>query len=467
MVNRLSVETTIAQTQQRIAPDLFPLPLTPFEKFVLWDETIDHPMTSSIRLIFESKLDFDVLQDAFAFAVHCHPLLASTLTTHQRQLCWNYDPQFRLKLLKSSETPILNAGRVRPFDLYSEPGIRVWCSTQDHESWIEIQLHHACCDGVGLRRALIDVFSYYAHHTVGPASKPSRHRIQIDALRERNDFSEVFAGEPLQKLSTWQRIKNAHYFHFQLPQPLLGSRSGSVEELPSPLDNEPAQHLRIDRESSQRILDRCRDEQLSVNNLAIALLFRTCCVWNEQRGESHPGSRMRVLMPYALQSRMDLRMPAANRLSFAFLGRRRAQCADLQALIASLDNELSEIRRTRLPLDFLSALQVATRHPRLLRWGLRRSRNMSTTVLTYAGDLMRGLGKQFPKDGHSRLMGDARLVSILAAPPVRENTNISLGLCVNWGELSLSALWNRQVFSAQDCRDFLELYQQNWLNWLD
>ena len=101
-------------------------------------------------------------------------------------------------------------------------------------------------------------------------------------------------------------------------------------------------------------------------------------------------------MPYDLRSRVDLRMPAANRLSFSFLGRNADQCQDFDKLLASVQAEVLAIKESRLPLDFLDALKSAARCPCATKWVINRSRRMATVVLTYTGDISRGMQRDFP-----------------------------------------------------------------------
>ena len=54
-----------------------------------------------------------------------------------------------------------------------------------------------------------------------------------------------------------------------------------------------------------------------------------------------------------------------------------------------------------------------------------------------------------------RVVGDTHVTNIYAAPPIREHTNISLGLCVNWGQLCFSAAWNRAAMTPDQCEEFL------------
>jgi hypothetical protein len=230
---------------------------------------------------------------------------------------------------------------------------------------------------------------------------------------------------------------------------------------------EPLRHAVIDRELSELITQGANNQGIALNELALALLFQTCASWNADRGLDRPGGRIRLLMPFDLRSRVDLKMPAANRLSFSFLGRTRAACMKWESLLSSVQSELQSIRDSQLPLDFLNGMSAAVSYPRTMRWLMRRSHRMATSVLTYTGDVLRGTQKLFPVEGDHRVIGDARLKNTLVAPPVRRNTNISLGLCVNWGQLCISAAWNRESFTAQDCEAFLAAYQAAWLAWLD
>ena len=48
------------------AASIFPLPLTPLEKFFFWDDRPEQPCTFFIDLRFESSMDITVLEECFA-----------------------------------------------------------------------------------------------------------------------------------------------------------------------------------------------------------------------------------------------------------------------------------------------------------------------------------------------------------------------------------------------------------------
>lgn len=466
-----------AERSAQAIQDVFPLPLSPFEKFVIWDERPEHPMTSFIELHFETKLDTARLENALATAVHRNPLLASRVAEREGELVWEYDPSYRPQLRIESEDPPLRDGRPIPIDLLQECGSRYWYGEREQGSRFLIQLHHACTDGVGLRRVLIDALTGYARAqqtsqadagTSDEEPKSAKaEKIDIRLLKDRFDFSKSFSGPPSKPISTWQRIKNAHYFHFQLPEPLIGkANKGAPQPSGSAQDPcEPLRHIVLDRDVSTQIIEKAKNRSIGVNDVALAVLFQTCAKWNSSRGDAKPNSRLRVLMPYDLRSRVDLRMPATNRLSFSFLGRKHKECDDLDALIDTIHREVKDIKDSRLQMDFLGALEAGSTKPGFFKWVLGKSNRMATSVLTYTGDVSRGMKRYFPEEDGARLVGDARLKNILVAPPIRRNTNIALGLCVNWGQIGISAAWNRDAMSATECEDFLAEFKAIWEAW--
>ncbi len=475
----------LLETLPEVPEDLFPLPLTAFEKYVLWDETESLSLSYFIELRFLDALNVDLMEQALTAAACIHPMIACTLSGQDNELCWVHHGDFQFKIIRELDSPPLQGnGREIPFDLRKESGVRFsYRPLERGGSRLLLQVHHATMDAVGVRRIVIDALTMYAHVTapekVDQSLRYPWSKIEPGLLKQRADLSDAFGGPPSQPLTTWQRLKNARYFHFQLPTPIRGSakrlaskvKNGERnlgEEVTSDADRfEPLEHLIVDRETSSRILEKTRKDGHGVSDVALALLFETCSLWNQQHGDRNLKSRLRILLPYDLRSRIDLRMPATNRLSFAFLGRTQGDCQDLGKLIPSVSEEVESFSKTHLPMDFYGAIQGASKHPRLIRWAIRHSRNMATSVLTYVGDTSRGMQRYFPEQDGARMVGDVRLDTILGAPPVRDNTNWSIGVCVNWGQLCISAAWNRDALTRKQSAELLSLYHSRWLNWLN
>ena len=475
-------------TARRDTERLFPLPLAPIEKYLVLDDRPDCPMTSFIELHFAGPLQTDALAEALHRTVHDHPLLASTLVTIDGHLHWKYNPNFVPQLRDPATDPILIKSNLiksdqlnpRPIDLHNEPGCRYWygVDAKTNRSRLLIQLHHAACDGVGLRRVLIDTLGSYAKMTSAsdtsesdetPRQSKKRKRDQLDPakLLERADFSEL-QSKPAKKLQSGRKkLANAYYFHFQRPQPLVGVNDRSDDNSTDDCkDDQPLRHFIFDEPMSKRLLNACRHHEISVNDLMLTILFRVCRHWNQIQGITKSNSRIRLLMPVDLRGRSDLQTPATNRLSFSFLGRTHGQCDDWPTLLESVQAETQDIKDTRVHLDFLDGLAALANKPKMLERAIRFSRNMSTSVLTYTGDIARGMKSYFPEQDGRRKVGDSFLENILIAPPARQHTNITLGICINWGQICISANWNRNEITGQQCQQFLQLYADATAEWL-
>lgn len=453
---------------------LFPLPLSPIEKYLVLDDQPECPMTSFVELHFVSPLQRKVLTEALCQTVHKHPLLSSTLVDINGHLNWQYDPRFVPVLRDPATEPILvpsdwldnDQPSPRPIDLRTEPGCRFWYQDDERgkHAVLTIQLHHAACDGVGLRRALIDALGAYAEMTGNPSQveqterkirKRKREQIEPNRLLDRADFSELKSKPAKETQSLWRKIANAHFFHFQRPQPLLGA---TPKKLAGNHSAQPLAHHAFDLAMSERLQDTCKQHEIGINDLMLTVLFRVCQRWNQSRGITHDGTRIRILMPVDLRGRSDLQMPATNRLSFAFLGRTHRRCDDWKVLLEGVQKETQMNKDTRVYMDFLDALAGLAPHPKWFRRAINYSRNMTTTVLTYTGDISRGMKNYFPEKDGRRQVGDSYLEHIFVAPPAHENTNITLGVCINWGQICISANWNRAEITAEECHEFLQLF---------
>ncbi|MEM6469208.1 MAG: hypothetical protein AAF802_06530 [Planctomycetota bacterium] len=451
---------------------VFPLPLAPMEHFLLLDDRQDCPLTSFIELHFEGELELEPLRVAIHRCLQRHPLLASRVEYDRGFPQWRFDPDFMPALQDMSRSSVLETKdargtpRLRPFDLAVEPGCRFWFDLKPSKSRLILQLHHAVCDGIGIRSFLIDLLAEYARSSGATVSSP-RYTPDSDRLLGRADFSAVEQSPPKIKLRWWEKLRNTYYFYLQRPHPLGGLDKHSRSEAMSAgaSNNEPLLHQVFDKDSSLAIESRCKREGVRLNDLALAVLFRSCHRWNQESGTDSGKTRIRLLMPVDLRRRSDLRLPAANRLSFAFLGRTHEQCESWESLLKSVQVETQRIKDTRVYMDFLKGLQSLSNSPQRFRRAIDANRNMSTAVLTYSGDIARGMKSLFPKSGSNRQIGRVSLSKVLAAPPARENTNIALGVCSNWGQICISMNWSRNVFSPVDAKAFLDSFTSVLNDW--
>ncbi len=449
---------------------LFPLPLTGFEKFLLWDDEDQHSYGVFFQVNFDSLLEDARLERAIHIVLEHHPLLTARVIDQNGQPLWIPGEEHPVLFDLTSHPPLIE-GRARPIDLRREPAIRFWHIKQDGRSQILLQYHHAASDGLPIRQLLIDIAQQYSLLWEGDKNgredhgqQPSRstlfyRKFVRDRIRDRSDYSHL--GKPKRAISAWQRLKNAYYFHFQTPTALRGHPEQTTAH-----DHQPLVSLKLPKDVTEAGSEKARRSGYAVSQLSVATMFRTCALWNQQHGDNNPRARIRLLIPYDLRCRKDLRMSSANKMTFVFMGRTYSQCQDIESLLESVHRESVAIQETQLGMDFLSALELAHKYPRLMRWIMKKSPNMATAVVNYSGDVLRGVLGRYHEHADSTA-GPVRLQSAFAAPPVRSNTNLSLCLLINFGQIYLTATHNPKGLSRSECEQFLRLYSQQWQSYAE
>ena len=131
----------------------FPLPLAPFEHFMLADDCPDYPMSFFVHLKFHGRFERPQLNAALKTALARHPLLNSwirgTAQDATSRITWiEADSPPPTIDWNDADVPIRFAAG-RWIDLRSETGIRLWLRETEITTTLVLQIHHCCCDGIG------------------------------------------------------------------------------------------------------------------------------------------------------------------------------------------------------------------------------------------------------------------------------------------------------------------------------
>jgi NRPS condensation-like uncharacterized protein len=447
--------------------DLFPLPLTPFEHYMVIDDSPSQPMIESAQAYFHAPLDLVKLDQALSKALLRNPMLACRLRPKAKSWEWVYDPDWKPVVRSFAEEPPIVDGQLVPMDLHKEPGLRVWHDQRGNDVRLYFQIHHACADGIGVRRYIIDVLFIYARAFAiddkSPKSNLRLDRVDHERLRERGSLQQLERNPAKVSITAMNRMRNMHYFFFQPPQPIK-----TFSALPDRDSKEAAELikvLRMEVEDSSRILKRAEAEEVDLNDLGLALLFVTCQRWQQKQNPKAANKRIRLLAPIDLRVKEDLRLAAANRVSYSFLGRTHQQCESWPELLRSVHEETTYIQDSHLYAEFIYGLRTGVRFPTIMRWVFRRNRNMATAVFTYLGDLNRRVSRNLTQEGNYTRVGDTLLEDVMASTCVRSNTNLAIILCQANGKICMAANWNRLELTASDTVAFLNLFADAWREW--
>ena len=428
---------------------IFPLPLTAWERYLLADDRPSHPMVIWAQLKFDRSPDRQRFRDAIADASRVHPLVRCVVRDDRDGPEWHLTPPGDVAVEQSPSSPGGNAdGDPRAIDIRTRPGVRHWLDASDGGATWTMAVHHSVCDGIGIRQFAVDVLSRYA----GRKRVSTRPR----QLTHRGDFDRWFNTPPDQPLSVAEKLRAAYYFHVQTPAPIPPIDAASpvardADHGGTGPTRDVLLHRRLDRSQSDDLMTRLGSSGLTLDELALASLFRTL---DRCLAAAPPRTRIRITTPIDLRRGEDRYLSACNRMTYGFIGRTRGQIeADLAASIAA---EKRWMRRTRIYLDFLAGLPFAVDRPRLLRWVLDRRRPMSSAVLTSTGDVLRGLSKIAPRGRRGIRFGDVELIGVHAAAPVRPGTPITLAVSRFGPDVDVTARWDARVWTRDQASRFVD-----------
>lgn len=437
--------------------ELFPLPLTPFEVLMLLDDRPELPMTFCVEMVFRGQIDRVAFQQAVDHAIRRHPLLRARVAWPGKRPVW--------MLPDLHSAPVTWLGRhqspdnsLRSLDVRKDSGLRVVAQVGESRSTVWLHLHHACCDGAGARRFMVDVLTSYAQIYDANSAPSAWDELDYTSLTNRHHFP---TGTESKVSTSWsKKLRDAFHFHVLTPRPLATANVHS----PGPARLTSIHRHVFPSKDFLRLRQLTRERRVSLNDVALALLFVTLADWNRQFGSSAGTHRLRIMMPTDLRSTEDDRLPAANRMSFSFLARTVHECQDWTSLLRGIRTESKYIQDVRIGLDFLGGIGLAQRVPGLLPLMLGLPRCMATALLTNHGDPTKRFRRRFPACGDSVLAGNLVLEQLFGSPPIRPHVHAGFGLCICSNQLCISLVGNHQVL-GDHADDLLQSYVQQWRNW--
>ena len=440
---------------------LFPLRLAAFEEYMFLDDRPDQPMTGVLAMRFRGTFDRPAFEAALDDALRRNPLFWALVDARRRKPCWIAAPAGRPPLEWQPPHVPLDCPNAEALDLRREPGFRMWIQQGGEQATLTFLGHHAVADAIGMTQFLGDVLAGYAVRRSShlppralPAPMPQR-------LGERG----LFRQSAPQPVSAWAATRflarEAVKWFGRRALPLEAPRSAAAADEADPF---PGIHVHtFDVAQTNGLRDRAARQGGTLNDLLLRDLFVTMRAWNDQSGTAggqrgNASGWLRIAMPTNLREPLDQYMPAANKMSYAFLTRRPAACDDRGTLLAGLRAETAAIKHWRLSRTFVHGLETLLRVPGAMRWILSGRRCLATAVLSNLGDPGWHFWTDFPRQDGLLTMGDVSLREFIASPPLRALTRACF-LAVRYADrLTISLRCDRHLFRPADARRLLALY---------
>lgn len=433
--------------------DLFPLPLSTMEAFMLADARPLFPMMADLEMRFQGRIGRKAFDEALTVALERAPLFRSVAQVPRKGLAHWSPTEKEIPVAWSAEDEPLGPTYDAPLDLTREPGMRVYVRERSESSSVLLNFHHACSDGIGGFNFIEDFLAAYA-------------------LACGDDSVSLRPLQPQRLLGRGALGTDGRPVYRGLLDALIGAREGArfFLQRPAPLPAiQSPPRTAADRPRTRPLLGACSEEvtaglrraasllKVNVNDLLLRDLFLVLDDWIRERHGSATPRQLRILMPQNLRERDDRAMPATNMLGFAFVTRRRRLCRGPLDLLRSLSEETEAVRKGQLSRYFLGGIETL-RNAGALPWVLKRDVCFSTAILTNLGDPLRRFVTRFPRVGRSLRIGNLLLQEITGAPPLRPNTRAAFCVFNSADQLKLCLRTDPYTYTSDDARALLDRY---------
>lgn len=430
------------------------LKLTAFERCMLADDHAEHPMTFTIRLRLNGRLDGDLLRHAARQVVERHPLLAAHVEGSGRNTRW---------VPAADPTPWVHTADLHDpcrypgseqIDLRRETGWRVWGRTHGTTSELRIQFHHCCTDGLGAYQVVEDLLVAYDALGQTDGRAPRFRPLDPRRLSARNRFGlshlQVLARLLLE---VWGIAVGNLMFFLQRATPLHAAQtpSESAAERLMLLDYPTHTFTPVETKQLQAV---SRAAGATLTDLVLRDLFLAMDAWNQRLDRRGRFRLLRIMLPISLRTAEDVATPAANIVGMVPIDRRPALFGSPHFLLRTLLWETWLLKRFRFAIAYNRSCALFGLLPGGIERLTRPDRCYATSVLSNMGKIFDGC-PLVRIDGRLQV-GSLQVESWESAPPVRFGTSTGFTFVSYAGRLILTMNYARRHFTAAEAQDFFQ-----------
>ena len=435
--------------------DIFPLPLTLFEKYFLMDSSVEYPMLIKGRLTLTGDLNRKNFETAVQQALDSHPLFLKKIAKQCGYFYWTRDEEpFAVKWLDEPSSNVLS---MFYHDIDEYYPMRMAVEKRDDHAIVHYFCHHARCDGMGLFRFWGDIFAAYA--AAQGETVPDACPIELERIVERDRFQEKELPEKLSAFRIfWESLKGVVKWLRLRPLPLGEKKSEFLSD--EPRFGEMS-HL-CPPESVEQLQQYAKLHDAKLNDLVMTLLFTAVAKWQRDRFASGENRIIRFNIPVNMRWDGCERSPAANIISYDFMTRTIHDClSDLRPLLNGVHEEMQFFKDWQTTFIFLDALAFFNRIPGGLRRMVRSKTSLASLVYSNVGVLDRTFGREFRRSQDQKpLFGNMQLDDMRAYAPCRRMTHLTIVFATLANRMTLHCHYDREFISDEDMRLLLQYYDR-------
>jgi len=443
---------------------LFPLPLTPFEEYMLVDDQPAYPMSCFFKITLQGQFDVALFTSALEETLPNHPLLASSVTETKGKYYWHNMHGQRTGIMPVIARQSLDAERQYPtakgIDLFREPAMKVTiCNENTDPAEVSItgqtdiifETHHSASDAAGTARFIEDILCNYAQKT-GVANihgaNIQRAPVNPDLLARRSN--------------PWQRRRiiellfgcfRAWKFLMNRILPLTPKKTSDLQKLPAEY---PAILCRnLTEAETQNVQQKAKQLGITINDLFLCSAFLAMKKWQEQHAADKREGHLRIAVPVNLRTPADEQMPAANIVSMTFLDRKVEKIQATQEFYQGVHKEIQHIKRYNLGWSFIRSLTIYRRVVGNFRKMMHPDRCWATATVTNLGRLFDDV--PLPKrEGRVQINDSLELIGVTGSPPVRSSTAIGISVLTYADYMTISIHYDSAILTRCEAQSILD-----------
>ena len=426
---------------QTVSPNI--LGLSPFEHYMLMDDSQNYPMTCGIRFFMSGVMDKAALSASFQEESLGHPLFSASTDG----VLWELAPPLscRVDFFDRVEDPLLvrNPFNLRELGPLTRLHILVFSDAHDHHI-IEMRFHHATCDGMA-------IFEFFERSLIRYQSKEAGDPHGLTPLTTSLSLRDD--PPPAGLANAWQRMKR--HFRFFSRIPVAIKQRGLAVPGTTAVPGQSAERIMIAAGQLRVIRQVAKKNEVSLNDWLLGALFRTL-LRTSGRGLLSLLFPVRVAVATSLREPHHLGMSACNVVSMVFLDRSLGALKSVKRLVRSIAAEMGTVKRWRLGSSMVEVFRHTMSVPGLSQLLLATQRRSATAVLTNLGVPFRDR----PLNDASGRVAAAGLVleSLETWPPVRRGTALAISVNTYGGVLSVTGRFDPNVVSGAYARQILTMF---------
>jgi hypothetical protein len=435
----------------------FPLPLTPFERYMIADDRHSHPMTFALECRLRGVANRALLAQAAHEMLCRHPLLHCRIMRRATHYQWIPAdlPQPLIQWFQAKDLPASVGVKIDPI---TEPVMQLRAVQFDKGMLLQILVHHAAVDGIGIIQFLDDLLSAYNRSINQMPVDGILPNLDVDTLKQRGTF-QVKTPTPVGRMSQLRFVARESWrFLTRRPCRIPAPSQGNAGEPMKPTQQVCAL---FPKQLSTSLTEFADQSHVSLNACMLAALYQTLYDLGELLPTIRQRRWLRIAVPINLRGMKDRKTPAANHLGYAFLDRDRGACGCARALMPGIHDEIRTILQWSIGGAFVQAVAALDRIPGMLYATTHLFSNLSTVVFSNLGDLSRRLRQTVDLSDPKRSDQCLELEILAGAPPVRPGTHACFATFLLHGQLAISMARDPQALSQDAAHYLMRCYLAN------